>query len=307
MDSAWEGTFEIWQNPVFSEIYTKCTGRERVSIDGIQGFVTHRPVLGYTTLYIYNLQQATEKNVREIISLSKKRRVARIWIYSPEEIPAWDNLCMPTYTLIMDLALSEERLWKMIGAKTRNMVRRGDKEGVKIELATTERQFSNWWRAYIKTAYDKGFSPQPYELVHTLFEQASLSKLLIATKDFRVIGGMFFLVNKYPMYWLGALDRSYKHYHGANLNMWNAILYFKDKGYKILDFGGIEMDESHGPSRFKRSFNGEVRKAWIYEIPIQKPKAFLLASLSSIRKVGERLKTKHMKSTKVKTGDFAKK
>jgi len=295
MDDVWEGTFEIWQDPVFAEIYARCMGKEGISIDGIQGFVTHRPVLGYTTLYVYNFQQATEKKVSEIISLSKKLRAARIWIYTPKEIPGWDNLSMPSYTLIMDLALSEERLWKMIGAKTRNMVRRGEREGVKVELATAENQFLNWWKVYMKTAYGKGFAPQPYELVHTLFEQGSLAKLLIATKDSRVIGGMFFLVNKYPMYWLGALDRSYKHYHGANLNMWNAILYFKDKGYKILDFGGIEIDKSHGPSRFKRSFNGEIKRAWVYDVPVCKIKAFLLILASSIGKMGKRLKAKCIK------------
>jgi len=295
MNDVWEGTFEIWQNPVFAEVYARCMGKERISIDGIQGFVTHRPVLGYTTLYVYNLQQATGKKLSKIVSLSKKLKVARIWIYTLEQIHEWNSFSKPNYTLIINLTLPEEKLWKQIGPKTRNMVRRGEREGVKIELAASESQFSNWWKVYIKTAYSKGFNPQPYGLVHTIFKQANFSRLFIATKNSQVIGGMFFLVNKYPMYWLGAYDRSYKQYHGANLNMWNAILHFKEKGYEVLDLGGIKIDKSHGPSRFKKSFDGEMKRAWVYEIPVCKLKAFLLTSLSSIRKVGERLKAKRVK------------
>ena len=286
MTNSWEGTFEIWENEAFGKIYAEYTGMNRVVHQDTKDmaiFISRKPLIGNTTLYVYNLRDAEKSSV--IMVLAKEMRAARVWVYTVDEIPRWHSFREFSYTSTLDLALSEDELWLAMGTKTRNMVRRGIKDGVEIEVAQSEDQLSDWWKIYARVSRDKNFSTKAWSLVHALFKEQGLSRLFIAIGGGRIIGGCFFLVNRYPMYWLGAFDREYREYRSGNLNMWRSILYFKSKGYKVLDLGGIKLDDSFGPDVFKRSFNGETRKAFIYQVPIGRAKFLLLKSASFLQEV----------------------
>jgi hypothetical protein len=45
------------------------------------------------------------------------------------------------------------------------------------------------------------------------------------------------------------------------------------------------MDDSFGPDAFKKSFNGETRKGFTYQVPIGRAKFLLLNSASFLQEV----------------------
>ena len=155
--------------------------------------------------------------------------------------------------------------------------------GIEVKLAEKEQEFNEWWKIYSNLAQVKKFGRQNYLFVKELFQRKGLSKLFVSVKDNKIIGGSFFLVDEYPMYWLGAFDRKFKHYAPGHLTIWEAIIFLKEKEYQLLDLGGVSSVESkEGPDFFKKSFNGEFKKGYIYEIPINKFKNLALKFISKI-------------------------
>jgi lipid II:glycine glycyltransferase (peptidoglycan interpeptide bridge formation enzyme) len=281
----WQGTFEMWQNGEFGEIYAQYNHRKLYFLNGTQLFVSHRPIIGNTTLYSY-CGPATGEWIIQLKSFATGLKVATIWIYSINPLEDLKDFSKEEQlTLVIELADEEQIIWKKVGDKTRNMIRKGSKMGVSVELAETEDQFSDWWRIYSDITQTKGFGRQNHFLVKELFLRKNLSKLFVSIKEDKIIGGSFFLVNKYPIYWLGAFDRAYGNVAPGHINIWEAMLHFKKNAYLLMDLGGIASDKHQdGITTFKKSLTREVQKGYIYVVPINHLKRRILEFLSKARR-----------------------
>ncbi len=280
----WTGTFEIWQNPKFGEIYAKNTNKQRLFVDNIQVFVSRKPFIGNTTLYVYCPPHDKEW-IEDLLPFARALRVSRIWLYDVRELPTLRKVVQrEAFTFVIDLGLSEDEIWKRMKSGVRNEIRRAKNEGVIVRKAKEDTEFDKWYDIYNATASVKGFERQPYSLVRDLFVQPDLSELLVALVEDKIVGGMFFLTGSYPVYWLSGFDRKYSHFNIGALNMYEAIMQFKNLGYKLLDLGGAVLDREHGPTLFKRKFGGEVRRATICEVSVNRLKANLLTFGEALRK-----------------------
>jgi len=273
----WKGTFEIWQDQKFGKVYARDTNKLKLFLDNMQVFVSRKPLIGNTSLYVYCPPQDGEEWIKDLLSLARMLRVGRIWIYTIEEVPTFRQFVQQeAFTFILDLTLTKEEIWKKLKKGLRNEIRRAKKKGVIVREAKTSEDFDNWYGIYNTTASAKGFGSQPYDLVRDLFKRADLSKLFITLVENKIVGGMFFLTGNYPMYWLSGFDREYRHLNVGALNMYEAVLRFKNTGYRLLDLGGAVLNREHGPTFFKKKFGGEVKEASIYEVPVNRVKAGLL-------------------------------
>ena len=285
LETFWQGTFEIWQNKDFGEIYAEYSNRKRYLIDNIQIFVSHRPLIGNVTLYLYCAPFEGDW-LSKLVSLAKNLNTAKIWIYSANPLQTLSKFSKEELlTLILNLTDDKEVIWKTIGDKTRNMIRKGRKNKVNIKLVEEEKEFNEWWNVYSNVSQTKGFGKQNYLLVKTLFREKKLAKLFVSVKDNKIIGGSFFLTDKYPVYWLGAFDRNYGNCAPSHINIWEAIISFKENGYKLLDLGGIALNREDGTTLFKKSFGGEMKKGYIYEMSVNKFKTCVLEFISQIKNI----------------------
>ncbi|MDD3101644.1 MAG: peptidoglycan bridge formation glycyltransferase FemA/FemB family protein [Patescibacteria group bacterium] len=279
----WQGTFKIWQNKDFGKIYARFNNLKLYFLDDFQLFVSFRPLIGNTTLYLY-CAPSKEKWINELKSLAKNLGVAKILIYSINPLEDLNNFFKEKlFTSVIDLTGNKELLWEKIGKKTRNMIRKGEKMGVEIKLAETEKEFNQWWGVYSRATQIKGFGRQKLLLVKKLFKDKKISRLFLSIKDNKIIGGTFFLLDEYPMYWLGAFDKKFGDYAPGHINIWETMLSLKEKGFQLLDLGGISFDEKDGSSRFKKSFMGEIKTEYIYEIPINLIKTKFINLVSKIK------------------------
>jgi lipid II:glycine glycyltransferase (peptidoglycan interpeptide bridge formation enzyme) len=271
----WRGTFEMWQNPAFGALCEKYYNQKRIFLGDIQAFISRRPLMGNLSLKIYCLPPKTP--LFEIIDAAAKLNVARLWIYSVNEIKELqENLAEISRTYILDLNCESEVLWKNMDSRSRNVVKKAEQKGVLVRAAENEREFNEWWKTYLKTAKAKEFDIQNYDLALALFKDPSLAKLFISLVDGQIAGGFFFLVNHYPIYWLGAFDRKFLEWSPNNLCMWRAIIWFKENSFKLLDLGGAVTDREHGPTQFKKKFGGRLVDAYIYTMPVSRIKNRLL-------------------------------
>ncbi len=263
----WQGTFEMWQNPVFGALYEKYCNQKRIFLGDLQAFISSRPLIGNLSLKIYCLPPT--EPFFEIIAAAARFNVARIWIYSVNQITELQkNLEEIVHTYILDLRCESDVLWKNMESRSRNMVRKAEKNGVIIKETEDVREFNGWWKIYLNTAKTKGFSIQKYDFVSAIFKDHSLSRLFISLVDGQIAGGVLFLVNKYPLGWLNGFDRKFSKWSPNNLCIWKSMLWFKENGFPLLDLGGAVTDREHGPTQFKKSLGGRLVDAYIYNVPV---------------------------------------
>jgi len=278
----WKGTFEIWQNPDFAAIYSDHSRQQLCGISEFLVFISRKPLLGPTTLYAYCLPDDPQK-MAAMESLARRLGAARAIIYSKDPILSrQDYFKEVSLTLIVDLSPEIASIWDNLGKKTRNMVRKGQNLGIDVRRADNIDDFNDWWRIYRRLCSEKKFAAQDYELVAQIFRSSELGRLFVSVKDGKIIGGSFFLVGSYPMYWLGAFDKGYSCGHA---NIWAAISCFKNDNFSIIDLGGIGSDDNDGTTVFKKQFSQNVQKGYIYEIPINLAKYRIINSLALTKRL----------------------
>ncbi len=278
----WKGTFEIWQNPSFAAIYSKNNRQQLRDVFDFFVFISKKPLLGATALYAYCLPDDPKK-LAAVESLARRLGAARIIIYSKDPISPRQNYFKEiSLTLVVDLSPEIAGVWDNIGKKTRNMVRKGRNCDIEVRRAVTDDDFDRWWEIYRRLCAEKKFGCQNYGLARQLFESPDISRLFVSAKDGKIIGGSFFLVGSYPMYWLGAFDKNYSCGH---INIWTAIASFKNNNFPLIDLGGIGADNNEGTTIFKKQFSQNVQKGYIYEIPVNLVKYRIVKALALIQKL----------------------
>ncbi len=264
----WNG-YEIMQNEKFTRLYCKQKHFEILKIDKTIAYFHKVPVFGYTFMKIHSPDlEAISEIIQKAQRICEEKNVAILEIITP-----YKNNYLHKYmvgsggTLIMNLSNTEDDLWKNLKKSTRDEVRQAERKGVQIECARNENDFNDWWFIHANTASAKKFRTEPHNLVYELFKNSDLSRLFVAKVDNKIIAGSFILLDKVPLYWLGATDLSYSKYRPNNLLQWEIIKWAKEQKYPHYDMGGAIIDEEHGPTKFKKGFSGEYKQYYIYRIP----------------------------------------
>lgn len=265
----WQGTFVAWQNKEFGTMYARSTKKMLCALDGFQMYLSRKPIIGNTTLYAYCAPH-TAVWAENALSFARSVHAAQLWVYTLQPIREFERYdCKESLTFVLDLAKNRETLWDQIGKKTRNMIRKGENEGIGMKVAETEEELSLWWSIYESSAQAKGFSIQPFSLVRDLFRKKELSRLVLSVRGGAIVGGCFFLTIAYPMYWLGAFHYDARSCSPGHITIWGAIELFRSEQYALMDLGGISSQNSAtGPDLFKKSFAGELKKGYTYCIPV---------------------------------------
>jgi FemAB-related protein (PEP-CTERM system-associated) len=162
------------------------------------------------------------------------------------------------FTFILDIDREVEDLWKIIGRKNRNMVRKAEKNGVGIVEAKNKSDLKVFYGLYLKTMKKLGSPPQPYKFFERVWDLFYPENLMIplATYNDRYIGGSLFFIRKDTIH--HAYNCSLKEYLelGQNdLMQWYIIKWGNENGFKYLDFGRTR--EGAGNVLFKRRWGGE--------------------------------------------------
>ncbi|MBI3335569.1 MAG: peptidoglycan bridge formation glycyltransferase FemA/FemB family protein [Candidatus Portnoybacteria bacterium] len=172
-------------------------------------------------------------------------------------------------TLIMDISKSEEEILQGMRKTTRNLVRRGGKEGVEVVKGsldefypifaqTAKRQgFVRFSRDYMEEEL-KAFNTK-YKILNTKYNQSA--EIFLAKYQGEILAGAFIVFYG---------DTAYYH-HAASVHskipaaytlVWEIIKEVKKRGMEQFNFWGVvpEADTKHpwwGLSLFKRGFGGK--------------------------------------------------
>ncbi len=166
-------------------------------------------------------------------------------------------------TLILDLEGTEEELWKRIGSKPRNQVRKAQKSGLTVEHGGAE-GLADFYAVYATNMRDLGSPPHKLAWFETLFRaldgSIGCTRVLL---DGRTVGGLIWLAFGQTMTvpWASSDRRVFK-LCPNNLLYWETFRLALERRLVAFDFG--RSSPGSGTHRFKRQWGAvETPLSWL--------------------------------------------
>lgn len=179
-----------------------------------------------------------------------------------------NNFTQPKDTLILNLLMDEETIFKNMKSKTRYNIRLAEKKNVRIQKSTDFNDVKIFYELLQKTCDRNNFKP------HNLEHYLNIMKILgpqdhacvyHACYKNKIIASIFVtFFGRVATYLHGASSNTYRNLMPTYALQWQAIRDAIRRECRFYDFGGIAPEgapESHpwkGITRFKMGFGGIV-------------------------------------------------
>lgn len=192
------------------------------------------------------------------------------WDVMPE-VAGWKrtpNSILMSHTLVLDLTQSEDELMGHMTKKTRQYIRKSEKEGIEIRHAKTMEDVAACLAIYKQTAGRAGFALHNdtyYEDIFTFL--GSNSQLFMATNEERVVAFLWLAVSSETAFELyGGMSDEGQELRANYTLKWEAIKRTKAWGVRRYDLNGL-LNE--GVSKFKEGFaSHETQLAGSFDRPL---------------------------------------
>lgn len=162
------------------------------------------------------------------------------------------------FTWEIDLTQDEEALMAGMASSCRRAIRKGEKEGVRVEEAHGV-EFADEYYAQLEDVFGKQDARPPYdlervrEMIRCLEPTGNLLLLrAVAPDGERIATALFPLSDDFGYFWGGASWRSHQSLRPNEAIFWHVIRHLKARGIPLLDMGG--------GGDFKRKFGPSERK-----------------------------------------------
>jgi hypothetical protein len=192
--------------------------------------------------------------------------------------PPFERGSRKRHTLILDLADDEDRILEQMSKDTRSKIRRAaERDPLEVTAAPelSEAQVDQFADFYDRFAVMQSVSPAFRPRLYALARGDNLVLTSAAGEDGDVLVRHAYVAARGRAYMLysgsvlaGSADSDVRNLIGrANRYLhWHDIRLFKDRGLRLYDFGGLDVEErspkTAGIARFKRGFGGEVRPVY---------------------------------------------
>ena len=145
--------------------------------------------------------------------------------------------------------------------KWRNLLKKSEKQGVELELADASEGLAFVLPRYEAFQRDKGFQGHSKKLLHAMLGtdgQAWDPRIMFARHDGDRVGGIMVVGHgDTATYLLGWTPEAGRRLNSNYFLLWQALLYFRSKGFRYLDVGGLGENTPNGIAHFKKGLKGE--------------------------------------------------
>ncbi len=200
--------------------------------------------------------------------------------------------------IVLNLEKSSEEMLAQMKQKHRYNLNLAAKKGVVVDIDDSEKSFEHFLKLHNETAQRQQYFERSPEYLKTVWqtlknaEREDNKKLVtIATAFYNnipVASWMIFLFDETIYYPYGGSSDQFRNVMGTYALVWGVIEWGKEKGYKNLDFMGVQPNLTDGYSRFKAGFGGNLVK---YEDSVNlviDPKLYLI--FNTFNKLRKRFK-----------------
>lgn len=188
---------------------------------------------------------------------------------------------------ILKLNKSKEEILSNMRKTTRNLIRRSEKEDIKIVKDKSEKSLEEFYKLYKETVKKHSFTPFSYEFLRTeisefeKYSPDSSANLYTAQWKGHVLSGAIIIYYGDSAYYHhGANSLSHTKIPSSYALQYRAICDAMDNGKKIYNFWGITKSKKKkhpwaGLTLFKTGFGGEEREyLHAYDLPFSRKYLF---------------------------------
>jgi len=198
------------------------------------------------------------------------------------------------WEFLVGLGKTEDELWKTLHSKKRNLIRKGQKEGIRVARATDFQEIMQFRALAVETynrKTDQGISfPKPaeetyYRLLKERLLDTGLGRLYLAYDGDQAISGAFFVgFNGIAYYMLSSASDHGLKKAAPDLVLWTAMTDYLREGFSLFNLGGVSEKDLNGQSleesglyHFKIRFGADVYPCFKGKL-VLRPKQFKLYS-----------------------------
>lgn len=168
-------------------------------------------------------------------------------------------------TVYLDLSKGIEAIWKEdIKSKNRNMIRKAEKNGLKVRISEDYETFKKIYDSTMNKVYADGYYYFSGNYFNMIKNNNNYILLSVYKDDLVIASAIFIGYGDYFHYHLSGSLKEYLDYAPNNILLWEAIRYACEKGYKKMHFGGGLTDSSEDKLfKFKSSFSKDTADFYI--------------------------------------------
>lgn len=286
MEHQFYGSYELFQNRNFLEIFARHNSLDVLEKDGLYALMARSRIVGNS----YGMVGCPEKTNQNLTWLDKIKSIqgASVKINTMEVCPALKNYLISSEQngyLYINLEEGPEAIFDKFTRTGRKTVRAGVKKGVFMRLAETEADMNCFYG--LLTEISEGgikFDILQLDLMRDLIS-AGFAKICLACVESNVIGGYFLLLSDTTITgWNGGISRNYLKHSPGNLFMFECMKWGCGNGYKYLDFGQQSLVDKTPILDFKLSFDPLFKPAFVYQVPLNRFKLWLVTALQAGKK-----------------------
>jgi len=215
--------------------------------------------------------------ISELIEYGKRARWKYLELRTSRPLPADIPASAQFHGHILDISGEENVVLSKFRDSTRRNIIKAEKKGVVVTINVSRDAIREFYRLNCTTRREHGLPCQPFAFFENIYSHIiskDLGVVALAAKDGKNIAGALFLhFNDRAIYKYGASDRSYQQYRSNNLLFWKAIQWYQGHGFKRLDFGRTEP-ENTGLLQFKRGWGTTENPIYFYRYDFRQ-KAFV--------------------------------
>ncbi len=172
-------------------------------------------------------------------------------------------------TVLIDLRLSEDELWKNLYGKNRTDIRKAEKSDFEVILGDHNALHADWLlKKEHRQQKEKKYQGLPAELSKSygqlyfpgqgVFTAFAVKKEQNSPPKKPMSGILILRHGKSATYHIGWNGKEGRKCRALNLLLWRMMLKLKQAGVETLDFGGINTTQAADIARYKLSFGGDV-------------------------------------------------
>ena len=171
-------------------------------------------------------------------------------------------------SMSIDVSTGREALWKTIGPKVRNLVRKAEKNGLTVREGSPEADLVGFYDLFAENMRDLGtpvYSPAFFREVCREFPESVRINVVEGERGAAAAGITIRHGNLVEMHW-AASRRDLLRFSPNMALYWDSISWAADQGLEEFCFG--RSTEGSGPWRFKKQWGAEpTRLHWEYLLP----------------------------------------
>jgi hypothetical protein len=169
-----------------------------------------------------------------------------------------DTPSVSFYQHSLQLENDTDKLFNKFNSVTRRNIKKALRENIKIEIGYKPEMIRNYYFLHCATRKKHGIPPQPFYFFNNIYKHIIEKKMgtifLVSLNNLYIAGMVFFHFAKEAIYKYGASIERYQSLRPNNLVMWEAIKFYTEQGYNMINFGRTDIHHE-GLRHFKNGWN----------------------------------------------------